>query len=142
MKSLIILLFAIFSFVSCKEKDLDPEIHTVRVSYKQMRGKDAPKELSKILYDAYQTSDKSKAFYEVVYGRVGGYILNYYPKEKLLSVSTDNETDDSWGYQYRDVDEVKLKELSKASIGFYDYKKLLVQNTPANFKIIKTNGRN
>jgi hypothetical protein len=131
MKSLIILLFAIFSFVSCKEKDLDPEIHTVRVSYKQMRGK-----------DAYQTSDKSKAFYEVVYGRVGGYILNYYPKEKLLSVSTDNETDDSWGYQYRDVDEVKLKELSKASIGFYDYKKLLVQNTPANFKIIKTNGRN
>jgi hypothetical protein len=36
---------------------------------------------------------------------------------------------------------IKLKELSEASIGFYDYKNLLVQNTPANFKIIKTNGR-
>jgi hypothetical protein len=143
MKSICFLLLTIFSFAACKEKDLepDPDIHTVQVTYEQMKSNEAVKKMSAILYDAYQRSDKSKAFYEVVYGSVGGYILNYYPKDKLLSVCTDNETGDSWGYQYKDVDEAKLKELSEAALGFYEYHNILVRNTPANFEIIKTNGR-
>ena len=95
------------------------------------------------LYEHYRLSSKSEDFYEIISKKSGRYIINYYPKEELLTLCADPGS--GWSGQYK-VNEQLFEKLIRYNVTFDDilgnteknYDSLLIRNKPT-FNV-KTNG--
>ena len=126
------------SLLSCDIRDkVSPNVQTYILHPNSIVGAEQWEIMaSKVLYEFYMQSDKEKEFYEVVENDYF-HVLNYWPKQKILTLTT--KIADGWSSQYQDVNEEKLKELSDSNTVFMKYDAILTRANPRNFEIIKSN---